>query len=264
MDHCVRKLAVLVVALGLAMPGIWPVEAKEKAQQEYLALGDSIAAGEGASDPASAAYVPLFYEFLQSKDGFGKELALNNLAEVGITAGDLFATQIPTASEELEARNGDSAKKNDVKMVTLSAGGYDLFAHILVCFDGLTPSCVDAINDTRFWTAFYLDLALSELREAAGPDTSIIVMTYSNALVHPACELHFLEPVWDVALEGDSSVGVPEGLNDVIRSTAASYGAEVAEASGLLTPAELQGDCFNLNDAGHAVVAELFTEAFAN
>jgi hypothetical protein len=66
-----QRLSVLFLALAsavvlLATPH---AAAKEKESSVYLAVGDSIAAGEGASDPASTAYVPLFHQFLQSKDG---------------------------------------------------------------------------------------------------------------------------------------------------------------------------------------------------
>ena len=39
-------------------------------EHQYLALGDSLAEGVGASDPETTAYVPLFHQFLLAeKDG---------------------------------------------------------------------------------------------------------------------------------------------------------------------------------------------------
>jgi len=209
--------------------------------------------------------VSLFHQFLQSKSGLKGQVDLLNLATPGATTGgDVVVSQLPIAVAELEARNGDKTTKNDVKVVTLSAGGYDLFAHILVCLDGPTEDCVNTINEVRFWSSLAIDEALNQLGQAAGPETRIVLVTYSNALTHPDCELHSLAPIWDIALEGDASLGVADGLNDVIRSLAASHGADVAEVSGFLTPTELQSDCFNPNDAGHALIAQRFAEAFQN
>jgi len=39
-------------------------------QREYLALGDSLGWGFGASDPATKGYVPLFRDFLESEDAW--------------------------------------------------------------------------------------------------------------------------------------------------------------------------------------------------
>jgi len=45
-----------------------------QSQNEYLALGDSLGYGFGASDPATKGYVPLFREFLESEGGLDTDL----------------------------------------------------------------------------------------------------------------------------------------------------------------------------------------------
>lgn len=258
-------------------------------QPEYIALGDSLAEGVGASDPLTTAYVPLFHNFLtralpadtlrravpidnprnamppdnQRAAVSAKNLVLTNLGHGGDTSSTLIShDHLAAAVAELEARNGDKKPSNDVRVITLDIGGNDLFAVLPVCSGGLTPTCVTAISTTFATFSANFNFILGELRTAAGPDTPIIVMTYYNPLVNPACPFNALAPLGDIALEGDPALGLPQGLNDLIRSIAAIQGAEVADTFGLLAPADLQPDCLHANDSGYAIIAGEFAEAF--
>ena len=82
----------------------------------YLALGDSIAAGSGASDPATTSYAGLIASEL--RDEFGPELELRSLAVGGHTTQDLISNQLDPALEALRA--------GDVRLVTLTISGNDL------------------------------------------------------------------------------------------------------------------------------------------
>ncbi len=235
-------------------------------QPAYIALGD-VAAGAGAADPLTGAYVPLFRSYAQ-KTLPAHNLVLFDLGHGGDASNDLLGHgHVAQALAELANRNGDIKPSNDVRVITLDVGLLDLFASVVVCFEGPTPSCVHSFDETLFWFSFYFDLALDDLQGAAGPGTAIIAMTYYNPLVNPGCEISFLAPVWDVALEGDSALGLPLGLNDLIRSVAAAHGAKVAELvpagdfPSLLGPADLQPDCSNPNDLGHAKIAQAFLQA---
>lgn len=75
-----------------------------KSQPEYLALGDSLGVGFGASDPATKGYVPLFRDFLESQGGLNTDLFLNNLSISGATSSSLISLQLPTAVAELGDR----------------------------------------------------------------------------------------------------------------------------------------------------------------
>ena len=118
---------------------------------------------------------------------------------------------------------------------------------------------MSAIGTTLATFSGNFDFILSELRAAVDEDSPIIVMTYYNALVHPDCPLNALAPLGDIALEGGGPIA--GGLNDLIRSIAASHGALVADTFGLLGPAELQPDCVHPNDAGYEVIADEFNKA---
>jgi lysophospholipase L1-like esterase len=235
----------------------------------YLALGDSLAVGVGASNPAVTGYVPQFYELLRQQltcQPAGRpscrSLALRNLGVGGATSTTLLATQLPEAVAELQARNGDPNLHNDVQVVSIDIGGNDLFGVVSSsCAAGPSPECAALIQARLETFAVNFTQILGELRAAAGPDTVIIAMTYYNPL--PSCRLASLAPLADAVLEG--GLGVTVGLNDLIRSIAAAHGVLVAETYGQLGPAELVGgsDCLHPNDAGYQRITEAFAAALA-
>src|SRR5437764_128692 len=116
----------------------------------YISLGDSIAAGNGASDPATTGFVAL----VDHDEG---ALPLINLAKAGARTQDVIAKQLPWA---LAAMNG-----RDVAFITVSAGGNDLAALIpnASCVqDPLPASC--PLDETLRTVAANLDIILSRLR----------------------------------------------------------------------------------------------------
>ena len=193
------------------------------------------ALGPGRADPRSLDAVP---------DAFTrKRLRLINLAVSGETTTSMLAPdgQLDAARAALEERNGNATPVDDVPVVTLDVGGDDIFAVLRHpdCAAGLSPACGAVVQATLGTFAATFHAIVGEVRASAGPDTTIIVMTYYNPLVHPACPFHGFAPAGDVVLEGDAMLGLPVGLNDIIRATAAAHGTEVAETFGQLGPADL-------------------------
>jgi lysophospholipase L1-like esterase len=268
-----RRVAVVVA--GILLLGLLAGSGPARAEPDpapigrplYLALGDSLAAGVGASNPGVTGYVPQFYELLRQQLACQpagrpscRSLALRNLGVGGATSTTLIATQLPEAVAELEARNGDRNPHNDVQVVTIDIGGNDLFGVVSSsCAAGPSPECAALIQARLEAFAANFTQILGELRAAAGPDTVIVAMTYYNPL--PSCQLASLAPLADAVLEGGG--GVTVGLNDLIRSIAAAHGVLVAEAYGQLGPGELVGgsDCLHPNDAGYQVITEAFAAA---
>jgi lysophospholipase L1-like esterase len=268
-----RRVVILagILVLGLltiggparAEPGQAPI-----GRPLYLALGNSLAAGVGASNPQVTAYVPQLYQLLRQQLACQpagrpscRSLALRNLGVGGATSTTLIATQLPEAVAELQARNYDRNPHNNVKVVTIDIGGNDLFGVVSSCAAGPTPECAAQIQARLETFAANLALILGELRAAAGPDTVIIAMTYYNPL--PSCQLAGLAPLADAVLEGGG--GVAAGLNDLIRSIAAAQGVLVAETYGQLGAGDLVGgsDCLHPNDAGYQIITEAFAAALA-
>ncbi len=267
----VAVVLVLLVAGGLASRG-WgerPASPADGDRPLYLALGDSLATGVGASDPAERGYVTLVHEDLRGKLECGRgtgsgcpDLGLVNLGVSGATTTTLLRDQVPEALEMLRARNRDGDSSNDVEVISVDIGGNDAFGVYPVCSEGVTPACIEAVRTMFASVSRNLATALSELREAAGPDTRIVVMTYYNALI--GCDRSAAAPIAGVLLEG--GVGVPAGLNDVIRSRATEVGAAVAETYGQLGAGDLVGgdDCLHPVDSGYRIIADAFAAALAS
>jgi lysophospholipase L1-like esterase len=256
----------LVAAFALTSDTTYSKGPPPKVLPEYLALGESLGYGYGASDPATKGYVPLFRDFLESEDGLDTDLFLNNLSIPGATSGSLIAEQLPTALAELGARNGDKNDKNDVEVVTVGIGGNDLLALLDICAGGLTDECQFAIYTTFTTFAGNFNYTLAQLRTAAGPDTTIIVMTYYNSLEGPGCPAGLVS-LGEIVLEGYPGL-LPEGANDLIRDIAAAHDAKVADLvpggvfPDLLGTSNILPDCVHANDDGYEIIADTFKDAF--
>jgi lysophospholipase L1-like esterase len=235
----------------------------------YLALGDSLAFGVGASDPEVTGYVPLVFDALRQLltcAGGGappcSDLQLVNLSESGATTETLLETQLPAALDILQQRNGDADPGNDVRVITVDIGGNDVVHGVFdACSGSLTLACGRAAQETVAIVERNLTAILMPLRGAAGPDTEIAVMTYYNALV--GCELSATADNAELILQGVP--GVTPGLNGVIREVAARAQVTVVDTFGRLGPDDLVGgeDCLHANDAGYQKIATAFIDRLA-
>jgi lysophospholipase L1-like esterase len=233
-------------------------------KQTYLALGDSYAVGEGASQEGKTAYVPLFYAFLEGD--MGKQLSLRNLAGGGETSASIIADgQLAKALAELKFRNQDGNPGNDVVVITIDIGGNDLRDLALPgqpCAPPAAitdPSCTTALSKTMDDLSQNLDASLRALRVAAGPDTRMFVLDYFNPYSGTG-----------EALEAAGDVGVPI-LNDKIAEIATRPGidAQVVETFDAfegkgeeLTHLADPDANFHPNDAGYRLLADLLIAAY--
>ncbi len=269
-----RVLLFLIVPALVAAFALTSDTTHSAPPPNYLALGDSLGVGVGASDPATTGYVPLFRDFLESEKGLDTDLTLNNLSISGATSSDLLEKkgQLSQALKDL--------KKGNVAVITVDIGGNDVFALASPGSPGPPPEppgpcffpadvtdCLIAAGGILATFESNFDSILGDLRTAAGPDTTIIVMTYYNPL--PGCVLASLADLGDIVLEGlpglePFGLGPSDGLNDRIKAIAASHGAEVADTFGKLPPDDLVGgfDCLHPVDSGYAEITEAFREAF--
>lgn len=240
-----------------------------------LALGDSWAAGFGATPAATEGYVPQLHEALKEDykcspaaspkaKGGCKHLQLVSVAVPGATTPTLIANQLPQATELLRSRNLDRNPRNDVEVTTVHIGGNDVTNPIIAACvpGGLTPSCLATIDAELGAYEADLQAALGALRDAAGPGANIVIGTYDNpigscflAAVPGAVELGAL------VLEGGGPV--PRGLHDIMRDVAADHGALVAESFGRLGPDDWVGgvDCLHPVNSGYDKVTQAFVEA---
>ncbi|UCC49225.1 MAG: SGNH/GDSL hydrolase family protein [Gemmatimonadota bacterium] len=237
----------------------------------YVALGDSLAEGVGASDPSSTAYVPKFHEYLQDALGI-TDLTLMNLGHSGDTSVDLIEHgHLAEAVREIGARNFDEIPENDVQVVTLNIGGndlLDLFLDLVIagtCPELETsmakPECVDALQDALDGLRENFDQALDEL-EHADPDLPILTADLYNPF--SGSNLPFDE-VAEWALEGREGSPVEEGMNDVIRSIAAEHGVPVADWYSTFQGKSAQfvaSDRIHANDAGYTAMTDALAAAY--
>jgi lysophospholipase L1-like esterase len=237
---------------GLSGPGL------------YIALGDSLSEGVGASDP-SAAFVSLVHE------GLGEGVDLLNLGHSGDTSSDLLDHgHLEQAVAEVGQRNSDDDPNNDVKLVTLEIGGNDLLRlYPSLVLTGTCPllrraldrpQCVDALRDALDDFGRNLTTALDRLQEA-DPDLTIVVMTLYNPL---SGRLETIVELAEVVLEGQPDGPLPEGLNDIVRGEAAERGLKLVDWHPLFEGKAneyIAGDFIHPNDVGYEVMAEAILEA---
>lgn len=246
----------------------------------YLALGNSLAYGIGATDPARLGYVPRLYHSLQ---GLAKVDELKNVAVPGAMSSDLFDGQQPIGqlAEALAIINQES----DVRVVTLDIGGNDLLGLLFPggpCYPSPAydeATCYGAVA-TRLQTfaanySAILSVLMGALAADPGEET-VLVMTYYNHVSGAGAPYDALNDLITLSLlGGDKTLDcavfpnpLTTGLNDMIACIGASFGATIVDVYPLfvgkgpsLTNVLENGDVHPTN-AGHAVIASAFRDAY--
>jgi lysophospholipase L1-like esterase len=284
----VRSLTVLAAALPLALLPTATAQAAPPTSGTYLALGDSVAVGTGATDPATQGYVGLLHADLRADCGkdraghphksgqkakaraHGKDtscrIELVNLAQDGATTASLVADQLPAALRLISERNGNGTPADDVRLITITIGANDFLGTFrTACSTGDARTCDSALIEQLSRSRADVRHLLGVLREAAGPDTLIAVTTLYNALRNPGCALHDQQRLGGTVLEGgllETAGPLKRGLNFDFRYEAFLNDAVVVEAATLVDPVtETQPDCVNPDAAGHADLARAFAAA---
>ena len=229
----------------------------------YLALGDSLSYGNGASDPTSTAFVPLV------RQGLG-DPELINLGVPGDTSADLFAGPLEEGIQEIQRRRDDGVPGNEVSVITLEIGGNDLlklyFSLVIpgACPDleeGLAnPACVAGLQAALDEYGPNLRRALTRLKDAA-PEVPVFLLTIYNPFSGGSPNI---DEVGQLALEGEPGTLFPEGLNDIIREEGEAAGAHVVDIYPLFLGKSreyIYRDLIHPNDAGYRVMAEAVLEA---
>ena len=234
----------------------------------YLALGDSLSEGVGATDRENTAFGPLVHQAL------GEGWELTNLGHSGDTSRQLHEHgHLDDAIALISERKADDDATNDVRLVTLEIGGNDLLSLFFdLVLPGTCPNleeslrrdeCVGALEQTLARFRPNLAEALDMLEEA-DPDLRVVLLTlYSpfsgdNPLATPA-----LEQLAELALEGLPDTPFPEGLNDIIREEAASRDVTLVDLWPLFEGKAgeyIANDFIHPNDEGYRVMADAVIE----
>lgn len=176
-----------------------------------LALGDSLAAGVGVTNPRDG-YVSRFHRAVAERDGVPYGLA--NLGVVGETSGTLLlGGQLAAAEQELAGR--------PAAYVTLDIGANDLLGHLESpdCGADLTSAaCQDRVERTLVAYRANLGAVLDRLGAAAGDAPIVLLQTYNP----------FSLGLGESEQERESSAIVAR-LNAVAAEVAAARGVLVAD-----------------------------------
>jgi lysophospholipase L1-like esterase len=264
-------VAAAAVALAVALASACdegrtsaPTASPTPAAGAYLALGDSLSFGIGASDPGATGFVALIHQALG--DGF----ELVNLGVPGHTSQDLIDGPLADGVSEITARRGNADPANDVRLITLEIGGNDLLRlNASLVETGVCGTVDITLNSADCYLALAevleayepnLDLALAELRQAA-PETPIVLLTLYN----PLNGLGERGRIADLALEGMPGTRFEEGMNDIMRRVADAHGVTVVDLYPPFqedTRALISADFIHPNDAGYRAMAAAALEAF--
>src|SRR3989304_1092891 len=109
------KLLVPLLAAFLSL-SLLLTEARAQEGPAYVALGDSLAFGVGASDPPTRGYVGLTHDALRKSDRYrDRGLELVNLSVPGATSSDLLLEggQLDAALDEIARRQEDTSSADD-------------------------------------------------------------------------------------------------------------------------------------------------------
>lgn len=227
----------------------------------YLALGDSLSAGVGATGfSAEKAFVGLVH------DELGPEFALLNLGIAGHDSHEMIAKgPLDRAIAEIGGRNDDDDPDNDVEVVTLEIGGndlLDLFFDLVLpgrcpsVAEGLqTPECVEALRETLDTYESNLGQILDRLQEA-DPELNLFLMTLYNPFSGAS---PLLDELGELSLEGAPDTPFPEGLQDIIRRQAEENDVPLVEVYPLFEGKAreyIAGDTIHPNDTGYRVMAD--------
>jgi len=255
-------LFIFVAGLIYGMPDIQSMaEGGKGIQHLYLALGDSLAVGEGATNPDRLGYVGRLDRLLQ--------LGLTNLA----VSGETSSTFISDGQLKAALKTINNPGK-DVQLMTLDIGGDDLFNLIMPggpCEEPSNSACTPAFTNALTTFANNYTAILDALTTALGDDSDdkrILVMTYYNPFSGTGGV--YEAPVDQALLGTDGTIDCDAntdpaniGLNDLIACIGESFGVTVVniyplfEGKALALTHIAQGD-IHPNNAGYAVIANAF------
>jgi lysophospholipase L1-like esterase len=275
----VALVALLALAIGLPAS---PAAAEEPDSTVYLALGDSLAWGEGATDRFETAYVPHFYRFLQG-DKHSRARELVNLAVGGETSASFITGWLPPGPQRTpqltQALAVIADPNTDVSVVTLDIGGNDLL-RLLAPGEACstyppTGECLLAAQAaiTQFYGNYgYILTALTQALAADPGEETLMVMAYYNPWSGTGSAYEGVVAMLMLGTEPGTDCAAPVttfGMNDIITCVGTAFGATVVdvyptfEGKGLELTHIAEGD-IHANDSGYAQIASDFRAAYLN
>lgn len=244
-------LAALVFTLGVLLL-ISPPATAQQQTPTYVAIGDSLSYGLGASESSQDGFVARVHDALEDSERFqATGIDLVNLSVPGATSPDLLEPggQLDNALREIE--NGD------VPIVTVDIGGNDLLDIAdpdSPCLTDLqTGPCLDQLRGTLSDLQTNLGAVLEALREAA-PEARIVVIDLYNPFSGTG---DIRELIADVGVQQINGVIGASASDEDLRADLAST-FQYFQGRGRQW---ISSDGIHPNDDGHAVIAEIVLAA---
>jgi len=224
----------------------------------YLALGDSLAAGVGASEPSDSGYVGLVYDALLTDPAFFNDLTLMNLGDPGETTTSMLASgdQMEQALAEIESRRNDGVGGNEAVVISIDIGANDFIPLVLgdsPCLPNpLAQACQNAAAPAlATFRANFADI-MRRLRAAAGPEVEIVALGLYNPLSGTGGSF---DAVGDAAVElFNRNVATTVAQPDIEARLADIFPFFQGRGPELTHAAELPPDV-HPNDSGHYLMA---------
>lgn len=263
-----RLLVVLamMVALSLPLPA-----AAAPTPTLYVAVGDSLAWGDGASDPATTGYVPLLADYFAGVPHGGGKSSVNLSVRGETTASVLAGGQLAATMAAI----GDPS--TDTRVVTVSLGGNDVGALLNdaddVCVhDPMSAACQALVIEALQGAGARFPIVLGSIMAALAADEGderVYVMTVFNPF--GGLGAPYEDAIDGVLLGSDLRIDcaamavdpTATGLNDIIACTAFALGATVVDAHAVigddaLSLTHIGEGTLNThpNDAGYALLAK--------
>lgn len=225
----------------------------------YMALGDSLSFGEGSTGP-NANFAVGFANYLDAT--YATTFGFQNFGISGESTDSMINggnRQLDRAIERIQELTRDGDPDTTVHVITLSMGANDIFPVLqgVECSaDPSSDACKSLLDAAVATFGDNIEVILRRLREAAGPDTHILLMTYYNPF-NFGTGLIF-EDVSDLTVDD---------LNQQIRTAAGQHAVTIAEANNLYTGLAaalthiLEGD-IHPNDDGYGVLLRAFQDAY--
>ena len=264
-----RRVLILLASVSLTVALAAPVVAAMPTHTVYIAMGDSLAWGDGASVPDHTGYVPRLAGYFQGASHGGAD-QLINLAVGGTTTGSLLSDQLPQALALI------ADPTTDTRVITISIGGNDLLNLINDPTDAClvnagSSTCQSLILAAMTGVTTNMPQILGALRAALATepgDAKVFVLLPYNAFSGTGNPLESLIAQvmrgTDMAIDCSANMTHPAyiGLDDILACTAVYFGDVVVDSYPLFEGRTLQlthmGEGFNVhpNDAGYEVIAK--------
>jgi len=226
---------------------------------KYIALGDSLTAGDGATDP-SRKFAVRFHQYLNQT--YGVPIRFENLAVSGedsIGFQDGGHSQIDRAIQIIEGIKVDSNPNSRVHIITITMGANDIFPVLQgpTCFAMPTSAdCQSLIDETVALYEARMQKAMSRLVAAVEPNTIIL---YAN------CYNPF-DLGTDLIFQTVAQQAV-DRVNEASERVAMAHGAATVEVGLLFDDlafgiTRIAAGDIHPNDEGHGVATRAFQDAY--